>query len=92
MEKVQDDEENHTLQDNIKTVMMDSRITKTKVNDFNPVTGKYYKTTQKNDLYTMTDGNGRFLHHFNKEKVPENSKMSSSQTLALQVSDWCFEY
>ena len=92
MEKVQDDEENFTLQDNIKTVMMDSRITKTKVCDYNPVTGKYYKTTQKKDIYTMTDGNGRFLHHFIKEKVPEDSNMSSSQALALQVYEWCLEY
>ena len=92
MEKVQDDEENYTLQDNIKTVMMDSRITKTKVCDYNPVTGKHYKTTQKKDIYTMTDGNGRFLHHFIKEKVPEDSNMSSSQALALQVYEWCLEY
>ena len=40
----------------------------------------------------MTDGDGKFLNHFIKEKLPENSTMSSSQALALQVFKWCTKY
>ena len=47
---------------------------------------------KKKDIYTMTDADGRFLDHFIKEKVPDDSTMSSSQPLALQVFQWCTEY
>ena len=40
----------------------------------------------------MTDADGHFLDHFIKEKVPDDSTMSSSQALALQVFEWCTEY
>ena len=50
-----------------------------------PETRKFYTSVEKIDLYTMTDGDGNFLDHFAKEKIPEDSTMSPSQALALQV-------
>ena len=92
MEKVQAKEEMKIEQEDIESIMVDSRITKTKVMEYNPTTAKFYSTVKKQDIYTMTDGSGRFLHHFVKEPVPEGSTMSPSQALALQIYDWCVKY
>ena len=76
----------------MKTTMIDSMITKTKVCKFNPETNKYYTSVEKMDLYTMTDGDGHFLDHFVKEKHPEDSTTSLSQALAFHFYVWCMEY
>jgi len=92
MKKVQAKAEMKMEQEDIESVMVDSRITKTKVMDYNPETGKFYTTMKKEDIYTMTDGSGRFLHHFIKEPIPEGSTMSPSEALALQIYEWCVKY
>ena len=92
MKKVKAKEEREMQEGDIRAILIDSRITKTKVREFNPVTSKFYTSIKKLDLYTMTDGDGHFLHHFVKEEVPEGSTLTSSQALALQTYEWCVRY
>ena len=92
MGQVQEEQGIEQEQNEVKTIMIDSRITKTKVRVYNEETKKFYTSIEKADIYTMTDGDGKYLNHFIKEKNPENSNMSSSQALALQVFEWCTKY
>ena len=62
--------------------MKDSRITKTKVRDFHPDTNKFYTSKQRKYIYTMTDEDGRFREHVIRDKVPNDSTISSSMALA----------
>ena len=74
MRKVQSREKREILEGDVMSILIDSRITKTKVWELYPETKKFYTSTQKKDIYTMTDADGRFL---DQEKVPD-STMSSS--------------
>ena len=56
------------------------------------MTRKFYSSVKKKDLYTMTDEDGHFLHHFFKNPLPEDSNISSSQSVALQLYQWCIKY
>jgi hypothetical protein len=66
MTKVKAKKESEMQEGDIRAILIDSRITQTKVREFNPVTRKFYTSTKKLDLYTMTDGDGHFLQHFVK--------------------------
>ena len=92
MRQVQEEQGIEQQQNAVKTIMIDSRITKTKVREYNEETKKFYTSIEKADIYAMMDGDGKYLDHFIKEKIPENSNMSSSQALALQVFEWCTKY
>ena len=35
---------------------------------------------------------GRFLHHFVKNSVPEGSTMTPSEVVAKQIYDWCVKH
>ena len=49
-------------------IMMDSRIDKnTLVMHHDEVTQKFYPRVEAEDHYTITDGDGKYLHHFTKE-------------------------
>ena len=49
-------------------IMMDSRIDKnTLVMHHDEVTQKFYPRIEAEDHYTITDGDGKYLHHFTKE-------------------------
>ena len=63
--------------------MKDSRITKTKVLDFNLDTNKFYTSQQRKYIETMTDVDGRFREHIIRDKAPNDSTISSSMALAL---------
>ena len=58
--------EEKTVQGDIKCVMFDSRIDKTKVQYYDEETGKYFPHTEPEDHYTMMDGDGQYLQHFTK--------------------------
>ena len=66
MRQIQDKEEMRMQEEKIEAIIVDSRITKTKVRTFNEKTKKYYNGVEKKDLYTMTDGDGKFLGLFLK--------------------------
>ena len=51
----------------IECILFDSRIDATKVRYFDKETGKFSPRIQKEDHYTLTDGDGRYLHHFTKQ-------------------------
>ena len=40
----------------------------------------------------MTDGDGRYLHHFIKEPTSEESTMTPSEAVALQIFEWCVQF
>ena len=61
-----------TNEDTIRAIMFDSRMDETKVNHFDPETGKYYQRIEIQDHYTLTDGMGRFLVHFTKPSKTES--------------------
>ena len=58
--------EEKTVESDTKCVMFDSRIDKTKVQQYDTQTDKYYPRLEGEDHYTLTDGEGRYLHHFTK--------------------------
>ena len=59
--------ENKILEDDITCIMFDSRIDKkTKVMKYDEGTGKYFPREEAEDHYTLTDGFGRYMHHFTK--------------------------
>ena len=89
---IQAREEKRLEEEDIEAIMVDSRLTKTKVRSFNEKTGKYYNSIEKQDLYTMTDENGKFLGHFVKEPLPEGSTMTPSESVALRIYQWCLLY
>ena len=92
MRQVQDKEEMRMQEEVIEAIMVDSRITNTKVRTYNEKTKKFYKMVEKKDIYTMTDGDGKFLGHFCKEPLPEGSDLTSSQAVALRIYQWCLLY
>ena len=92
MTAVREKEEREIHEDNIKTILADSRQTKTLVNKYNEETGKFYRKVEKQDMYSMTDGDGRFLHHFSKDPLPEGSTMTPSESVALMIYEWCVKY
>ena len=56
-----------TEKDSIGMVMFDSRIDKkTRTRYFDKETQKFYPRIEAEDHYTLTDGQGRYLHHITK--------------------------
>jgi hypothetical protein len=68
-------------QDAPKCIMMDSRIDKkTLVMYEDEETKKYYPRIEAEDHYTITDGDGRYLHHFTKPgRVNEADETSGEE-------------
>ena len=64
--------EDKTEASEIKCIMFDSRIDKTKVQHYDEETDKCYPRLESEDHYTMTDGEGRYLHHFTKPGKKQN--------------------
>jgi hypothetical protein len=65
-----------TEEDTIRNVMFDSRIDETKERYFDEETGRFYVKLEKQDHYTLTDGDGRFLTHITKPgKVREEDEV-----------------
>ena len=56
----------------VRNVMFDSRIDPTLVKRFDNETQKYYPRVEKEDHYTVTDGDGRYLHHLTKPGKADN--------------------
>ena len=55
-----------TQEEEIKCIMCDARLDQTKVRHYDEETGKFFPRVETQDHYTMTDGDGRYLHHFTK--------------------------
>ena len=67
MEMAKQRGEEKTQESDIQCVMFDSRIDKTKVQHYDKETDKFYPRLEAEDHYTLTDGEGRYLHHFTKQ-------------------------
>ena len=53
-------------EEDIMCIMFDARIDPTKVRYYDEETGKFFPRIESEDHYTITDGDGRYLHHFTK--------------------------
>lgn len=84
MRKTMENMKKEILEEEVKAILVDSRNTNI-VRYLNKNAKNFYTFTQKKNIYTMMDGDGRFLAHFIKERIPDNSIMSSSRALALKV-------
>ena len=54
-------------------IMFDARLDPTKVRYYDEETGKFFPRIVTEDHYTITDGEGRYLHHFTKPGGAVNS-------------------
>ena len=63
-----------TEEDSIKSIMFDSRIDETKVRQYDEETGRHYSRIKKEDHYTITDGDGRFLVHITKPEKTDKEE------------------
>ena len=66
MAKAREKGEIRTQKEDIKCIMFDARLDKTKVRHYDEETGKFFPRVETQDQYTITDGDGRYLHHFTK--------------------------
>ena len=66
MAKAREKGEIRTQEEDIQCIMFDARLDQTKVRHFDEETGKFFPRVETQDHYTMTDGDGRYLHHFTK--------------------------
>ena len=53
---------------------------------------KFYNSIEKEEHYTLTDEKGKYLTHFTKEQVPEDSSLTPSENIAILIYNWCVEY
>ena len=97
---------NHkTDNDIIRCIMFDSRIDKkSKVRYFDEETQKFYPRLADEDHYTITDGEGRYLHFFTKPGKKDtfesnesagyqrNGKAKPSEIVADMIIDWMKEH
>ena len=67
MAKAREKGEIRSQEEEIECIMFDARIDLTKVRHFDEETEKFFPRVEKADHYTMTDGSGRYLHHFTKQ-------------------------
>ena len=68
--------------------MFDSRIDETKVRQYDEETKRYYSRIVKEDHFTLTDGEGRFLVHITKpEKVDTEDEISDTGDEAAESVD-----
>lgn len=66
--------------DTPSAIMIDSRIDRnTKVLNWDEETKKFFPGVEAQDHYTVTDGDGKYLHHFTKEGKPKEIDTESSE-------------
>jgi hypothetical protein len=80
MEMATERGEKKTEKDDINCIMFDSRIDKkTKVQYYDEETGKHFPREKAEDHYTLTDGNGRYLHHLTKPQKDKDEESDSDE-------------
>ena len=101
MTQVREKGESLSQEDTINSIMFDSQLDPTKVKKFDEQTKKFYPRIETQDHYTMTDGLGRYIHHFTKEgkeineeegQVSTQKEIKPAEKVANMMLEWMGNY
>ena len=92
MKELREEHETDMEESDLTCLMVDARIDNTKNRRYNEETKRFYNSIEKEEHYTLTDEKGKYLTHFTKEQVPEDSSLTPSENIAILIYNWCVEY